>query len=191
MDKRNIGMFLGYLFSFVFIAVIGMSFSAFVDKKQQVVVEAVFFVNAEGIVAQKNGETGGDSASKIKFKSSKIGVKPVSGELDTQTDIPYTVTSKIGSEGAFAKFQILSSKNWELVLQGSEGVSEKELENVMVSVEDTKVKAISLADIGGLLAKGEAKVRPQKFVIMVWLDQHVGKDIIASKINIHVALREA
>ena len=164
MERRDFGYVLAYVFSFLFVAIIGISFSTFLDAKRRIEVSGITVASAEGVLVQKVGEKGDDTISKLDVKSPKVGTKPVSGELDTQTDIPYTVSDQVGSEG----------------------VPEGELDNVKIAVDGSEKKPHSLKNIGEVLEEKDPSEKPHKFTVLIWLDQHAGKELIGSKINIEL-----
>ena len=186
MERRDFGYVLAYVFSFLFVAIIGISFSTFLDAKRRIEVSGITVASAEGVLVQKVGEKGDDTISKLDVKSPKVGTKPVSGELDTQTDIPYTVSDQVGSEGAYAKFQVRSETGVKVVLKSVSGVPEGELDNVKIAVDGSEKKPHSLKNIGEVLEEKDPSEKPHKFTVLIWLDQHAGKELIGSKINIEL-----
>lgn len=184
MERRDVGYCLAYVLSFVFVAIIGISFSSFLDARRKIEVKSISVAAADGILVQKSGEKGDATISQLKVNSPKVGTKPVSGELDTQTDIPYTVSDQVGSEGAYAKFQVVAKGGIKVLLKAASGVPESELDNVKIAVNGSEKKPHSLKDIGQVLEEKDASDKPHKFTVLVWLDMHAGKDLIGSKIDI-------
>lgn len=190
MERRDIGYVLAYAFAFIFVAIIGISFSVFVDKKQQVEVRAISVVSDGNVVlvdlSHKNKES---TSLKLKVNSPKVGTKPVSGELDTQTDIPYTVSDQVGSEGAYAKFGVISGQKFGVFLKSVSGVPQEELENVKIAVDGSEKKPHSALDVGKLIEEKDGSDKTKKFTVLVWLDQHAGKKLVGSKIEIELEVR--
>lgn len=190
MERRDAGYAAAYFLSFLFLAIIGVCFSTFVDAKRRVEVVAIDVTAEEGILVQNWGDKGKEQITTLSVKSPKVGVKPASGELNTQTDIPYTVSSEVSSEGAFAKFQITSDSAFEIFLQSCSGVPESELANVKIAVDGSEKHPHSLADVGQVIEEKEGKEEPQKFTALIWLDSHAGKDLVGSKIQVVLGVRK-
>ena len=184
MERRDFGYAIAYILSFVFIAIIGISFYVFKDKIQQVEVKSISIESEEGIIV-KSGEEEGTKLN-LAVHSPKIGTKPASGELDTQTDIPYTITSQVGSEGAYAKFEVQSENPYNIILSGINGVPEEELDNVKISVDGSEKKPFSAKNLGDVIFEGEKGNK--KLTILVWLDGHTTNKIIGSKIDIKLSV---
>ena len=188
MERRDIGYILAYIYSFIFIAIIGVSFSAFLDAKRKISIENIAVAVDDGILVQNLGDKGTQSVEFLKVKSPKIGTKPVSGDLDTQTDIPYTVSDAIGSEGAYAKFQVKSDNAIKIVLEKVEGVPQSQLDNVKLAMVNSKNKPYSLSNIGETIEQQEFSNDLHKFTLLIWLDQHAGPELIGSKIKIYLKI---
>lgn len=181
MERRDVGYAVAYLLSFIFIAIIGISFAVFVDQKQRVEVCAITIRNEQGFDVESGKQKGGKLS--LKVYSPKVGTKPVSGELDTQTDIPYTVSDQVGSEGAYAKFGIVTDKQYRIVLTDVDGVPERDLDNVKFSFTKNEKKAFSANDIGETVFSKNGNGKKETLTILVWLDRHVSKKIVGSKIS--------
>ena len=186
MERRDIGYAIAYILSFVFMATIGISFSVFKDQKQRVEVKSITVSSEEGIIIKAANKTGDVFA--LDVHSPKVGTKPASGELDTQTDIPFTVNDQVGSEGAYAKFEIESDSGCKIILQNVKGVPESELDNVKISVTGTENKPFSAKDIGKTLFQANDVLKNKKFTVLVWLDQHTSNKIVGSKIEIELSV---
>ena len=183
MDRRDIGYVIAYILSFTFFAIIGISFSVFKDLKQRVEVKSIV-VSCESGIVLKSGDEEGESLS-LKVHSPKVGTKPASGELDTQTDIPYTVTSQVGSEGAYAKFEVETNNPYKIILSAVKGIPEEELDNVKISVDGSEKKPYSAKNIGESIYEGEES---RKFTVLVWLDSHTSNKIVGSKIDVSLRI---
>ena len=187
MERRDVGYLVAYVLSFVFFAVVGISFSTFKDKKQQVEVRSIVVKSEEGIVV-RSGNQEGLNLSLI-VHSPKVGTKPASGELDTQTDIPYTVTSQVGSEGAYAKFEVQSARPYKIVLAAANGIPNEELKNVKISIDGSEKRPFSAQNLGEAIYEGKGEQK--SFTILVWLDGHTSNKIIGSKIDIELGIESA
>ena len=190
MERRDIGYALAYIFSFLYIAIIGILFSVYVDQMQKVEVVAINVKSDEDIIVTNQGSKSTTSLKELNIKSPKVGVKPISGKLDTQTDIPYSVSEDIDSEGAYAKFQVIADQSYNITLEDVEGVPESELRNVMVVISNGGENPLSLADLGAVLLSIENPQKIQKFTIFIWLDAHSSKEIIGSKIKISISFNK-
>lgn len=166
----------------IFVVAIGATFSAFKVSKEKVSVESIKVITANGItITDKDGET----INELKIKSSSVGVRPATGEEDSETSIPTTVNDAVGTEGAYATFKLTASSNWEIILKEcSLTAGEKEnLENVRIGVMEEKNKPISGTDLGSVIARGVSET-DKEISVVVWLDADTTKTIKGAKINI-------
>lgn len=170
-----------YLF---FIVAIGATLSAFKISKEKVEVEKIIINAVEGITITNNKNV---KVTELEVKSSAVGVRPATGEEDSETSIPTTVNDAVGTEGSYASFKLSSSADYLIKLKNcylSNGDVEN-LENVRVAIMEEENDPVNGANIGAVLAKGNA-VANKEMVVVVWLDKDTTKSIKGAKISIEL-----
>ena len=184
MDKKTVAVTVMTILIVAFLMAIGSTLSAFKVSKEKVIVERMVVVYGDGVkVKNKDGK----EISDLEVKSSAVGVRPATGDEDTETNIPTTVNDAVGTEGAYANFFLTSNSPWEIRLLSCSLTNgmEENLDNVRVAIMEEKNDPVSGKDIGATLAHGEA-VNNKEYVLVVWLDQETTKSIKGSKIMVQV-----
>lgn len=182
MEKKTIATTIAGVLILVLIISLGATLSAFKVQKQKVEVKSISVVSGDEIsVTNKKGK----KIEELEIKSSKVGVRPATGDEDKNTGIPSTINDAIGTEGAYAEFFVKSDKNWCVKLlycSLSSGESEN-LENVRIAVMDEKSSGVKGSDIGAILTTNE-NIKDSKVVVVVWLDADTTKSIASADIKI-------
>lgn len=182
MDKKNIATTISGLLILIFIIVIGATLSAFKVDRLKVEVKSIRVEAEDGIFVM---DEKGNAINELKVKSSKVGVRPATGEEDSSTHIPSTINDSVGTEGAYATFKIKSDKSYKIVLLDcklTEGEDDN-LENVRIAIMDKKSESIKGNELGAVLTVDEA-YEPKETVVVVWLDADTTKSIASSDILI-------
>ncbi len=182
MDKKNIATTISGLLILIFIVVIGTTLSAFKVDKLKVEVKSIKVEAENGIFVI---DEKGNSISDLEVKSSKVGVRPATGEEDSSTHIPSTINDSVGTEGAYATFKIKSEKEYKMVLLDCKLTAgeEENLDNVRIAIMDKKSESVKGSELGAVLTVGVAP-EPKETVIVVWLDADTTKSIASSDISI-------
>ncbi|MBQ7452736.1 MAG: hypothetical protein IJS68_00520 [Clostridia bacterium] len=192
MEGKNTGAVIASIFVIILSAIIGSCFMAFVYAEKKVVVNNPKIYTSESIsVANSDGQ----ELETLKLSKSALGIKPVTSEDDSETLIPYSVTSSVGSEGLYASFFVKASVPWRLVVRdvvvSSSGNAEKEREHIMVGLEDVKHSAKNLTEDEVVLYDGNAGQEYRKFNLFVWLHSHSGQDLIGAQISFNLYFQQA
>lgn len=186
MDKKTVAVTVLTSLIVVFIVAIGATLSAFKVSKERVTVESISIVCAdEASITDKNGNI----IQNLEVKSSSVGVRPATGDEDTETNIPTTVNDAVGTEGAYASFFLNAPSAWEIRLQKC-SLSKSEdinLDNVRLGIMEEKNDPVCGTDVGVVLARGD-EVEKKEYVVVVWLDQETTKDIKGAKISVELEL---
>ena len=104
--KKSIAVCVTAFLYIMLFAVVGSCFMAFKYEDEKVIVLDPEIVKSEGVKVLSINDTEIDY---LDFSEVKLGLKPVTGDLDVVTKIPVTVTDQNGSEGIYAKFKVDSS----------------------------------------------------------------------------------
>lgn len=184
MEAKNTGAIMVTIFFILLCAIIGSCFMAFVYEEKKITITDPKIVSADGIEIL---DSEGNAINELKLSTSKLGIKPVTGEEDSETDIPSTVTNSNGSEGLYATFKLKSDTAWKLYITNinieSESDAEGEREHIKVGLLDVKDSVQTLEGDKILIASGEATTEPMEFTFLFWLHSHAGDELIGSTIS--------
>lgn len=188
MEKKTIATSMFCVLILIFIVSIGATLSAFKVSKEKVEVKSITVEAGEGVlVADKDG----NAITSLKVKSSKIGVRPATGEEDGDTGIPSTINDAVGTEGAYATFFVSSDEDFVIVLNGctlTQG-SEDNLDNVKIAVMDDSSKTVSGTDMGAVIISKSA-CKKKEMSIVVWLDADTTKTVAGADVLITIGIQK-
>ena len=184
MDKKTVAVTVMAFLILIFFVAIGSTLSAFKVAREKVTVEKITIGSADGITIKNND---GVEVVELEVKSSVVGVRPATGDEDIETNIPSTVNDGVGTEGAYASFNLSANNAWEIRLVScflTAGMDEN-LDNVRVAIMEEENEPISGKDVGAVLAKGE-RVTDKEMVVVVWLDPETNRNIKGAKISVQL-----
>ena len=194
MKRKNVAMTISTILSAFAFIIIGSCFSAFVYSKEMVEVANPQLVLSSGI---KVFSEDGEEINELKLSKMKLGLKPSTGEEDSETNIPTTVTDKQGSEGQYAKFKLYASKGASIYIsdikiesEHSEEEINQERENIMVAIEEIKDSACSLEEDKVFMGNVEKSEEHKEYTFFIWLNGKAGEKLEASKISFKINFEE-
>ena len=165
---------------------------AFIYPTKKIVVNDPKINKIEGITLTNSD---GEEIESLKLSSSKLGLKPATGEEDKDYEIPTTVTDKVGSEGLYSTFYLTSSVNWKLYVTNVKIESPQdatiEREHIKVGLKDVKNSSQTLKEDKTLIASGEPASEPQEFTFYVWLHGAAGESLVGAKISFDLTFEAA
>ena len=184
MEGKNIGAVMLTIFLIIFFAIIGSSFMAFVYPGKKVVVNNPKIVSASEISITDDNNR---KLEKLELSTSKLGLKPVTGEDDPDYEIPTTVTDQKGSEGLYSTFYLTSQTKWaiyvtDIVVSGAENVSD-EREHIKVGLKNVLNSSKTLEGDKVKIASGEATSEPIEMTFYVWLHSLSGQALVGANIS--------
>ena len=192
MDKKkSIAVCMASILSILLFAVIGSSFMAFKYKDEKVVVKNVNIVYPDGVIVTNLND---ESINQLEFSEIKLGLKPVTGELDLETKIPVTVTDKNGSEGIYTKFKIktnskLNIKIKNLQVVGNEKLEiEKERKNIWLSIKEIDNSTKNFEDSSVTLGSVDVTENSVEYTLLFWLSSVASEDFESSIISFDVII---
>ena len=193
MLRKNIAPVVATILCALVFIVIGSCFSAFLYKNEIVKVENPEILLSEGIVAYD--ESGESVIDKIELSEMKLGLKPATGEEDSNTNIPVTITDKQGSEGQYAKFKIYAPNGanifvTDIIIESKENKEEieKERENIMVAIKEISESSQNLSQNKVRLGTINASNDKQNITFYVWLSSKVSDVLESSTISFKLSL---
>ena len=193
MEKKSVSASMLILYLAALFAVVGSCFYAFVFKDKQIKIEKVAILADEEILVY-NDENKEQIATALNLSDMEIGIRPATGKLDQETQIPSTITDEGTSEGYYAAVYVEAKTNYKIVLKNINIESEKD---DLLTKEERKNIFISIKDIANTtknLEKDETEIvlfedvsTLQKLTFFIWLGQSAGDDLQGAKISFDLA----
>lgn len=189
MDKKSVATTMVVIFSAMVFAVIGMCFSNYVYRDSKIEIKNIALVAADSIKVYED-EKAEKEAKVLKLSSQELGLKPATGEVDEETQIPSTITDEGTSEGYYASVFVKSATNFKVVVSNLEiktshdkVAAEQERKNIFIAIKDVKNSAKSLEESETEIAKFEDATDTQEIVFLIWLGALSGEELVGSKIS--------
>lgn len=191
MLRKNIAPVMATVLSGMLFIIIGSCFSAFLYRKEIIKVENPKVVFSSDIVVYDEG--GEKTIEEINLSKMKLGLKPATGDEDSETNIPTTISDKQGSEGHYGKVMVYAPSGVKIVVTDiiieSEESKEKikeERKNLMLAVKEIDESATNLyedrIEVGSLTPNQDKKV----LTFYVWLSAKATDILEASTISFKV-----
>lgn len=187
MEKKTVATTIFSCLIVAFIISIGATISAFKVSNEKVCVNSIVVEKGVGVsVSNKKGI----ELSSLDVKSSAVGVRPATGEENNDTSIPTTVNDAVGTEGAYAYFNLTTEGAYDIILKScSLSCGKENLDNVRVAIMEEKNDPISGSDFGAVLATSAEKAQEKEVVVVVWLDKTTTKSIAGAKIDVVIEIK--
>ncbi len=187
MRKKSFAATITIIFCAIFVSVIGATFSTYLLRKNIIKIENPKIESASGIFIYDKEDK---IINELKLSDMKLGLKPATGEEDVESEIPSTVTSKVGSEGYFATFKVTTPQAFKIFItdivldaKSDKNKLQNERENIKVSLEDVKGSTKNLVEDKVLLYYSESAVSKKEFTIYVWLTAKASDALKGAKIS--------
>lgn len=189
MEKKSVSASLLIVYLAALFAVVGSSFYAFVFKNNQIIIEEVkVFAVSEVLVY--NDEEKKEKSTKLNLSDMQVGIKPATGEIDKETQIPSTINDEGTSEGYYAKLYVDTNINYKILVNNINIESEKhvldvkkERKNIFISIKNIANTTKSLEDDEIELVKFENVSQIQELTFLIWLGGLAGEDLEGAKIS--------
>ena len=188
MEKKSVSATILVLFLALTFSVIGACFSAFVYPKTKITVENIKITSAE-ILVYKDKELK-NTINKLELSDMELGMKPATGELDNESQIPSSITDKGTSEGYYSTIYVPSGNDYKIVVKDIIINSKKdkldvkqERKNIFIAIKDVENTTKSLEYDEFELVKFQNVNETQKLTFYVWLSSLASDKLVGSKIN--------
>jgi len=192
MDKKkSLAVCVTAILYIMLFAVIGSCFMAFKYEDEKVTVLDPNLIISTGVSVTDSAK---NDISKLEFSEVKLGLKPVTGELDHETKVPVTVTDQNGSEGVFAKFIVTTSDNKSIKIKnlkitGNDKLEiDKERKNIWVALKDVEDSAKSLEDDEVVLGFIENASGGREYTLLFWLSSVASENFEMTTISFDVVI---
>lgn len=197
MNKKSVSATILILFLALTFSVIGACFMTFVYKDTKIEFKDIKIVASSGIEVFDDDKMS-EKIDKLKLSDMKLGLKPATGEVDAETEIPSTITDEGTSEGYYETVYIKSATAFKVVVKNIKIENEKdkekaegERENIFVAIKDKKDSTKSLENNEVEIASFEGNENGQKIVFLFWLGALSGDELVGSKISFDIEFKNA
>lgn len=191
MNRKNLATTIILLLSTLVFAVVGSSFMKYVYEDKKIVIENPKIKVAEGILVYSSDDQSKQQIDTLKFSDSELGLKPVTGEENSETKIPSTVTNVHGSEGLYATIKVTSNSKFNIVINNFKIQSDDaekvktERENIKIGIMD-KSNTKDFVEDEFVLLEENAAVEDKEYTILFWLGGNAGNSLQGSKISFDI-----
>ena len=195
MEKKSVSATILVLFLALTFSVIGICFSVFVYPKTKITIENVL-ISASNISVYKDKELK-TKIDKLELSKMELGLKPATGELDSESQIPSSITDKGTSEGYYASVYIPSGKDYKISVTNVKIETEKnqteadfERRNIFVSIKDVLNTTKSIENNVTVLVWFENNNEVRKLTFLFWLGSLASDKLVGAKISFTLLFEE-
>jgi len=192
MNKKSVSATILVLFLALFFSVVGSCFSSFVYKYKRTLVEKVGLIAGNGIELFSN-EKLTTKIDKLKLSEMELGLKPVTGEMDEETQIPSTIDDEGTSEGYYSTVYVKSSGNFRISIHNikidsdhDENLIKEERKNIFVGIKDLKNSVKTLENEGIEICRYVDAEKPVKITFFIWLGSLASEELEGAKISFDI-----
>lgn len=192
MNKKNIATTIVLILCSALFTVTGSAFMTYVYAKNKIVVEnPKVFADSNVLVYMANDDSK-KQAERLTFSDISLGLKPVTGDISADSNIPSTVTDKQGSEGLYSSFKVsapaglsIQIKNVVIDCNCEEDLN-KEKENLYVALKDVDDSDNSLESDVVTLLVSKTELHEQEFTLYFWIGSAADDNLKGVKISFEV-----
>ena len=188
MDKKSVSASLLVLYLTLFFSVIGICFSVFVFKDTKIEVESVKLVSAQSIEIFED-EKLSKKVSELKLSNMELGLKPATGEVNKETQIPSTITDTGTSEGYYSTVYVKCSTGFKVDIKDikisttkDQVAADEQRKNIFVAIKDIQNAVKSLENETTLVSFSNV-TEVQKLTFFVWIGSFADDDLEGAKIS--------
>ncbi|MBQ8424652.1 MAG: hypothetical protein IJX17_01365 [Clostridia bacterium] len=188
MEKKSVSATILVLFLALTFSVIGICFSVFVYKETRILIDEIKVVSS-GIKVYGDKELKNE-AKKLELSNIDLGLKPATGKIDKETQIPSTITDEETSEGCYACVYVPSGINFKITIKDIKIDTENNInevnegrDNIFVAIKEVSTSVKTLEDNEIELATYENINETTKITFLVWLGSMADKELVGSKIS--------
>ncbi len=188
MRKKSVAATLLVLFSTLVFSAVGVCFSVYVYEDTKISVENIR-VSAVGLTVYSDKKLTKTAAS-LNLSNMDIGLKPATGEVDEETQIPSTITDEGTSEGYYASVYVPSGVKFTIKVTNitietnkNQVEAEEERKNIYISIKGVANSTKTLEKDEVEVASFEAGEEAYKITFLIWLGALSGEELEGSKIS--------
>ncbi len=192
MEKKSVSATILVLFLALFFTVVGSCFAVFVYKDTRTVVKDINLV-ADASIEIFSNEKLTKKVKKLKLSDMELGLKPATGKIDAETQVPTTIDDKGTSEGYYSTIYVKTSGNFRVILSNikiksdhDELLIEAEKKNIFVGVKDVKNSVKTLEDNGVEVCRFSNVSAPIKMTFLIWLGSLASDELEGAEISFDI-----
>lgn len=196
MKRKSISSSLLIIFLSILFATIGTCFSVFAYQKTKIEVSEVKVVSVDGIDVFDDEELTKKS-SRLILSKMELGLKPATGEIDSESQIPSTINDKGTSEGYYSTVFVRTNLGIKIsvvdviVEGGQDDISaNEERENIFVSIKDIRGTTKSLENETTKLVELTNINGTQKLTFFIWLGALADDVLEGAKISFTIKFEQ-
>lgn len=189
MEKKSVSATILVIYLALLFSVIGICFSVFVYEENKIKITGVA-VQANSRIDVFNDKELSKKTDKLKLSDMDIGLKPATGELDSETQIPSSITDQGTSEGYYATVYVNTSINYKIVVSDvkiqtkkDEVAVNEERKNLFIAIKDVKNTTKSLENESTELVQFSNVSETQKLTFLIWLGSLADDVLVGAKIS--------
>lgn len=188
MEKKSVSATFLVIFLALTFSVIGICFSVYVYQDTKIVIENIT-ISTTGISVYSDKDLQ-NSATSLNLSNMDLGLKPATGELDSETQIPSTITDEGTSEGYYATVYVPAGVNFKITITNvvidtkeNEIEANNERKNIFISIKDIENSTKSIEEDITEIATFSNVTETQKLTFLIWLGSLAGDELVGSKIS--------
>ena len=188
MEKKSVSATFLVIFLALTFSVIGICFSVYVYQDTKIVIENIT-ISTTGISVYSDKDLQ-NSATSLNLSNMDLGLKPATGELDSETQIPSTITDEGTSEGYYATIYVPAGVNFKITITNvvidtkeNEIEANNERKNIFISIKDIENSTKSIEEDITEIATFSNVTETQKLTFLIWLGSLAWDELVGSKIS--------
>lgn len=192
MEKKSVSATVLVIFVAIFFSIIGVCFSMFVYKDTKIVIQKVGIVTAGGISVYSD-EKLTKPASELKLSKLELGMKPATGEVDAESQVPSTIDDKGTSEGYFAKVYVKAGSDFKIVIKDvkintkkDQIAADEQKKNIFISLKGIEKSTKSLEKDNTEVASFKDVSETLELTVLIWLGSFASDDLEGAKITFNL-----
>ncbi|MBQ8451971.1 MAG: hypothetical protein IJ538_04290 [Clostridia bacterium] len=189
MEKKSIAATILVIMLALVFSVVGVCFSSFIASAKKIEVQTIKINSSNGIVVFVDEEKK-QTANELKLSVLETGLKPATGEVDAETEIPTTVNDEGTTEGYYGSVFVESTADFwvtisNISIKGRKDASliEKERKNIYITIKGVEKSTKTFEDNIVTLGKIQGSADLIEITVFVWLGALAGDDLEGAKIN--------
>ena len=133
------------------------------------------------------------TAKELKLSNMDIGLKPATGEVDSESHIPSTITDEGTSEGYYSTVYVKAGgdfkvfvKNIKIESKHDELLVKDERKNIFIAIKDIEKSAKSIEENQVELASFSNPKETEKLTFFIWLSSFASDELEGAKISFDI-----
>lgn len=188
MEKKSVSATILVLFIAITFSIIGICFSVYKYQDTKIEIKEVkILTNGIDVFGDKELQ---QKITTLKLSDMNLGLKPATGELDTESEVPSTITNEGTSEGYYASVFVPANINYKIYVtdvkietKKNQLEADNERKNIFISIKDIDNSTKSIEEDKTEIVKFENISETQELTFLIWLGAMAGNELIGSKIS--------